>query len=245
MEQDEEVVSARTSSPTTTPPFPSRTPWWAWTYPILAWIILIIHFLVGANVFIDVIAAIALIATVFAAVHHAEVIAQRIGEPFGTLVLAIAVTIIETSLILSVMITGGPGASTLARDTVFASVMIACNGVLGLCLLAGGMRHYEQSFQIQGTSAALAVLAALTVLSLVLPNLTTSVPGPFFNTPSSSLLGWFLWFSTYPLFLCRPSATGRISFPLRAMAKTKITWRFRRLVQLRPVSYFSWRLSSA
>jgi len=150
---------------------------------MVAWIVLTIHVLVGANVVVDIISAIALIATVFAAVYHAEVIAHRVGEPFGTLILAIAVTIIEVSLIVSVMITGGSSAATLARDTVFAAVMIACNGVLGLCLLAGGMRHYEQSFQVQGANAALGVLAALTVLSLVLPNLTQSLPGPVFNTP--------------------------------------------------------------
>jgi len=156
---------------------------------MLAWIALLVHFLIGGNVFMDVTSAIALIATVFAAVYHAEVIAHRIGEPFGTLVLAIAVTIIEVALIVSVMITGGPDTSTLARDTVFAAVMITCNGVLGLCLLAGGLRHYEQSFQAQGASAALAVLAALTVLSLVLPNLTTSLPGPVFNTPQLIFAG--------------------------------------------------------
>jgi Ca2+:H+ antiporter len=156
---------------------------------MLAWVMLIIHFLVGANTVVDVISATVLIATVFAAVYHAEVIAQRIGEPFGTLVLAIAVTIIEVVLIVSIMISEGPDTATLARDTVFAAVMIASNGILGLCLLAGGMRHYEQSFQIQGVNATLGVLAALTVLSLVLPNFTTSIPGPVFNTPQLIFAG--------------------------------------------------------
>jgi len=156
---------------------------------MLAWIILIIHFLVGANTFVDLTSAMVLIATVFAAVYHAEVIAHRVGEPFGTLVLAIAVTVIEVALIVSVMITEGPDTATLARDTVFAAVMIACNGILGLCLLAGGMRHYEQSFRVQGANATLGVLAALTVLSLVLPNFTTSLPGPVFNTPQLIFAG--------------------------------------------------------
>jgi len=183
MEHDKKVASLETSPSTTAPPYPSRTPWWAWVSPMVAWSILIVHFLAGANVFVEVTSAIALIATVFAAVYHAEVIAHRIGEPFGTLVLAVAVTIIEVALIVSLMIAGGPDTATLARDTVFAAVMITCNGILGLCLLAGGMRHYEQSFRAQGANAALAVLAPLTVLSLVLPNLTTSLPGPVFNTP--------------------------------------------------------------
>jgi len=118
---------------------------------------------------------------VFAAVYHAEVVACRVGEPFGTLVLALAVTIIEVALIVSVMITGGPEKAGLARDTVFSAVMIVCNGIVGLCLLAGGMRHREQAFQLQGANAALAVLMALTTLTLVFPNLTTTTPGPTFS----------------------------------------------------------------
>ncbi len=129
----------------------------------------------------------ALIAAVFAAVYHAEVIAHRIGEPFGTLVLAVAVTVIEVTLIVTLMI--GTAAPSLARDTVFAAIMIACNGVVGLCLLAGGVRHHEQGFQVQGASAALAVLAALTTLSLILPNVTTSVPGPLFSTSQLAFAG--------------------------------------------------------
>ena len=114
--------------------------------------------------------------------YHAEVVAHRVGEPFGTLVLAIAVTVIEVALIVSMMITGGPEKASLARDTVFAAVILVCNGIVGICLLAGGVRHREQGFQLQGANAALAVLIALTTLSLVLPNFTTSVPGPAFST---------------------------------------------------------------
>ena len=104
------------------------------------------------------------------------------GEPFGTLVLALAVTIIEVALIVSMMITGGPEKAELARDTVFAAVMIVCNGIVGLCLLAGGMRHREQAFQLQGANAALVVLIALTTLTLVFPNLTTTTEGPTFSS---------------------------------------------------------------
>jgi formylglycine-generating enzyme len=90
-------------------------------------------------------------------VHHAEVIAHRVGEPFGTLILALAVTVIETALIVSVMIAAPAENAGLARDTVFAAVMIVCNGIVGACLLWGGARHHEQGFQVQGASAALAV----------------------------------------------------------------------------------------
>lgn len=121
-------------------------------------------------------AIVILIGSVIAAVHHAEVVAHRVGEPFGTLVLAVAVTVIEVSLIVSLMLTGGADAASLARDTVFAAIMLILNGIVGLCLLAGGLRHHEQRFTLRGVSAALCVLAAMAVLSLVLPNYTSSAP---------------------------------------------------------------------
>lgn len=127
-------------------------------------------------------AALILGGAVMAAVHHAEVVAHRVGEPFGTLVLAVAVTVIEVSLIISLMTSDGGDAATLARDTVFAAIMIILNGIVGICLLVGGVRHGEQAFALKGVSAALCVLAAMAVLSLILPNYTLSVPGPFFTS---------------------------------------------------------------
>jgi Ca2+:H+ antiporter len=160
----------------------NRMPWWAWAWPALACALLV------AAAFIEVTGALAgatallLAATVFAAVYHAEVVAHRVGEPFGTLVLAVAVTVIEVSLIVSIMLGGGPETAGLARDTVFAAVMIICNGLVGVCLLWGGARHFEQGFKLEGASAALAVLTALVTLTLVLPNYTTTTPGPSFTT---------------------------------------------------------------
>src|SRR5262249_33113716 len=123
-----------------------------------------------------------LLATVFAAVYHAEVVAHRIGEPFGTLVLALAVTVIETALIVSVMIAAPAEKAGLARDTVFAAVMIVCNGIVGICLLWGGAQYREQGFHIQGASAALAVLAALTGLTMILPNYASINLGSRYST---------------------------------------------------------------
>jgi len=160
----------------------NRIPWWAWAWPVLAWVVLAGTILGFSGAITNVIAAAILIATVFAAVYHAEVIAHRTGEPFGTLVLALAVTIIEAALIVSVMLTAPAQSAGLARDTVFAAVMIVCNGIVGLCLLLGGARHHEQGFQIAGASAALAVLAALTTLTLIFPNVVVVTPGPFFST---------------------------------------------------------------
>lgn len=158
-----------------------RIPWWSWTWPLLSGVLLGVQAIHGTGGPLAVLEVVVLIATVFASVYHAEVVACRIGEPFGTLVLALAVTIIEVSLIVSVMITRGPEKAGLVRDTVFSAVMIVCNGIVGLCLLAGGMRHRVQAFQLQGANAALVVLIALTTLTLVFPNLTTSTPGPTFS----------------------------------------------------------------
>ena len=118
--------------------------------------------------------AMGMLGCVLAAVHHAEVIAHRVGEPFGTLVLAVAVTIIEVALIVSLMLSDGPSTTALARDTVFAAVMIILNGIVGACLLFGGSRFGEQRFGLYGVSASLATLAAIAVLTLVLPNYTTN-----------------------------------------------------------------------
>jgi Ca2+:H+ antiporter len=159
-----------------------RIPWWAWAWPALAWAVMLVAAFTGAAGPFAAVAGAILIGAVFAAVYHAEVVAHRIGEPFGTLVLAVAVTVIEVALIVFIMLGVEADKAGLARDTVFAVVMIVCNGIVGLCLLMGGARHHEQGFQLQGASAALAVLAALTVLTMVVPNVTTTTPGPSFST---------------------------------------------------------------
>ncbi|OZA17936.1 MAG: ionic transporter y4hA [Novosphingobium sp. 17-62-19] len=130
-----------------------------------------------------VVVIVIVIGVVFAAVYHAEVVAHRVGEPFGTLVLAVAVTVIEVALIVSIMLEGGADKAGLARDTVFAAVVITCCGIVGICLLAGGVRHYVQGFQFQGALTALAVLVPLTVLTLIVPNVTVSSPGSTLNAP--------------------------------------------------------------
>lgn len=124
-----------------------------------------------------------LICCVLAAVHHAEVIAFRVGEPFGTLILALAITIIEVALIVSLMLTGGQlETMTLARDTVLAAVMIILTGIIGVCILVGASKYKEQVFELQGVSVALVTLTAILVFSLILPNYTTSMKGPVYNT---------------------------------------------------------------
>jgi Ca2+:H+ antiporter len=118
--------------------------------------------------------------TVFATVHHAEAIAHRIGEPYGTLVLTLAVTVIEAALIVTMML-GAAGNSAVARDTVFCVIMIVCNGLVGVCILIGGLRHREQEFLVHGANSYLSVIVTLAALTLMLPNYTTTIPGPFFS----------------------------------------------------------------
>src|SRR5580692_5716254 len=121
-----------------------------------------------------------LFGTVFAAVHHAEVIAERIGEPYGTLLLTLAVTIIEVALIATIML-GEKPVPTLARDTVFAVVMIVCNALVGVCILAGGLRYREQDVQVTGSNLYLSVLIVLATITLILPNYTLTTPGPVYS----------------------------------------------------------------
>ncbi|USX22981.1 ionic transporter y4hA [Oxalobacteraceae bacterium OTU3REALA1] len=159
-------------------------PVWAIAGPVVGWLALAGKAL-GAQELLGgaylAVLAIGLFWGVLAAVFHAEVVAHKIGEPYGTLVLAVAVTAIEVALIVSLMIAGGAETTGLARDTVFAAVMLILNGMVGICLLAGGSRHGEQTFTLSGVSAALTTLAAIAVLTMVLPNYTTTTPGPFYS----------------------------------------------------------------
>ena len=180
------------------------TPAWGFAVPAAACVVLVAVWGRPLGWILLLFVAAALIAAVLVAVHHAEVIALRVGEPFGTLVLALAITIIEVSLIVSLMVSGGAAASTLARDTVYATVMIVCNGTVGLCLLMGALRHRVLAFRVEGTNPALSVLATLTILTLVLPSFTTSTPGPtlssvqlvFVGVVSLTLYGVFVFVQT-------------------------------------------------
>lgn len=169
---------------------------WTWATPVVAWLLIAASF---AAALPELLLAIVLIATVLAAVHHAELVAHRVGEPFGTFLLAVAITIIELGLIISLMSAAGEGAASLARDTVFAAVMIILNGLIGACLLIGAIVHKEQSFKQTGVSAALATLCALTVLTLVLPNFTVSEPGPYYSPSQMGFVAIvsFLLYATF------------------------------------------------
>jgi Ca2+:H+ antiporter len=166
----------------------ARIPIWTIATPVFAGAVLLAAGLGFGGIIVAFI-AVGVAASVLAAVHHAEVVADRVGEPYGTLVLALAVTLIEVSLIVSLMAAGGEDASGLARDTVFAAVMIILNGIIGLCLLVGGLMHREQSFSLDGVSAALVALGAIVILTLVFPNYTVTTPGPYYSSSQLGLIG--------------------------------------------------------
>jgi Ca2+:H+ antiporter len=155
---------------------------WTTAVPVLALLVLAVTWGRYLPTVLSVLVAVVLIGAVLAAVHHAEVVAHRVGEPYGSLVLAVAVTIIEVALIVTLMVSGGDDTAALARDTVFAAVMITCNGILGLSLLVGALRHGVVVFNAEGTGAALATVTTLAVLSMVLPTFTTAASGPQFSS---------------------------------------------------------------
>ncbi len=164
-------------------------PIWSLAVPLVAAVLLALSFVLAASTPLLVLAGVALMGAVLASVHHAEVIAHKVGEPLGTLVLALAVTVIEVALIVTLMMAGGAGAAAVARDTVFSAIMIICTGVVGLCLLVGGWRHREQSFRVEGAHAGLSALVALAGLTLVLPTFTTSTTGGTYSTSQLMFAG--------------------------------------------------------
>ena len=154
---------------------------WTVAAPALAVVVLGLTWGRSLPTSVSLLVALPLIGAVLAAVHHAEVVALRVGEPFGSLVLAVAVTVIEVALIVTLMLSGGDDTSTLARDTVFAAVMICLNGIVGLTLLVGALRHHLANFNPEGTGAALATVVTLAGVTLVLPRFTTTESGPQFT----------------------------------------------------------------
>ncbi len=159
-------------------------PLWTMIVPVLAllaWLATLFNLVPGNSAIVDSALATLLAVSVFASVHHAEVIAARVGEPFGSIVLAIAITIIEVGLILTLMLAAPDGGPTVARDTVFSAVMIIITGVVGLCILLGGRKHFEQTIRVRGTASALAALATLATITLILPNFTTTSVGPTYS----------------------------------------------------------------
>ncbi|MBM9623227.1 calcium:proton antiporter [Streptomyces zhihengii] len=184
--------------------------WTVWV-PLAAVVALVLSWGRDLSPLAVVVVALCLAGAVLAAVHHAEVVAYRVGEPFGSLVLAVAVTVIEVALIVTLMVDGGEKSATLARDTVFAAVMITCNGIVGLSLLVAALRHRVAVFNAEGSGAALATVATLAVMSLVLPTFTTSKPGPEFSTAQLTFAAIFS-LGLYSLFVAVQTVRHREYF---------------------------------
>lgn len=173
---------------------------WTVSVPIAALLVLALTWNQKLDGIMVVIVGLFLAGAVLAAVHHAEVVAHKVGEPYGSLVLAVAVTVIEVALIVTLMISGGEKTQSLARDTVFAAVMITCNGILGLSLLIGALRRRLAVFNPEGTGGALATVATLATLSLVVPTFTIGRPGPQFS-PAQLTFAAVVSLALYALFV--------------------------------------------
>lgn len=203
-----------------------------WTYiaPVFAWV-LYLTAPIGGSVLINLLAVIALVVGVLAAVHHAEVVAHHVGEPYGTIILAVAVTLLEASIIVSLMLTGGEGAETYARNTLFAAVMIILNGILGISMLVGALKFKEQSFETKSVTIALVSLVSILVLTLVLPNYTTSIPGPVYS-PSQLIAVALACVIIYGAFLFTQTVRHRPYFLAENSGEQKAVSRNEALISL-------------
>jgi sodium/calcium exchanger protein len=170
----------------------------------------------------------AILVSAFAVVRHAEGLAVRLGEPFGTLVLTLSMSGMEMMMIAAVMYTG-QGESSLARDTMLAIVMIVLNGLVGACLLLGGLRYHEQTYNLYGANAFLSVILPLAVLGLVLPRFTVSSPGPTFSPLQATFLILCRWVSMACSSRSRPGAIATISFHLTSWQ----LWQLRQIITMR------------
>ena len=191
----------------------TRSAWLHWTTlaPITAIVVLALAWGSHPGVVAALGIGIFLVGAVLSAVHHAEVVAHRVGEPFGSLLLAVAVTVIEVALIVTLMADGKPGSETLARDTVFAAVMITVNGIMGVSLLVGALRHRVATFNPEGTGGMFATVTTITTLSLVLPTFTTTKPGPEF-TPAQLAFAAVASLGLYALFVAMQTVRHRDYF---------------------------------
>jgi Ca2+:H+ antiporter len=172
---------------------------WTTLIPILAWIfyssgVIETHFIY------QIVASVLLISSVMAAVHHSELIAHRVGEPYGTIILAIAITVIEVSIIVSLMIAGGQETEALARDTVYAATMLILNGIVGLCLFIGGLKFHVQHFSKHSVTIALVSIVSIVVFALVFPTFTQSVAGGYYSA-SQLMFASFACLAIYTCFL--------------------------------------------
>jgi Ca2+:H+ antiporter len=203
---------------------------WSYAVPVAVWIFYMAMPAEG-NLAVNILAIAALIAGVLSSVHHAEVVAHKVGEPYGTIILAVAVTVLEASIIVSLMLTGGTGAETYARDTLFAAVMLILNGILGISMLVGAIRFKEQTFESKSVTIALVSLVSILVFALVLPNFTTSIDGPIYSIPQLMAVA-FCCIVIYASFLFTQTVRHRQYFLAESSGELKTVSRAEALLSL-------------
>lgn|SRR5688572_9441613 len=199
---------------------PSRLSWTV-LVPVIAVVVLAVLWGRDLSGLIVALVTALLGGAVLAAVYHAEVVAHRVGEPYGSLVLAVAVTVIEVALIVTLMLAGSGQTQSLARDTVFAAVMITCNGIVGLSILVGTLRRDFVVFNAEGSGGAFATVATLTTLALILPTFTTTTPGPEFS-PGQLAFAAIAALGLYALFVTVQTGRHRDFFVPVATAGTAV-----------------------
>jgi len=172
---------------------------WTILIPVLAWALFFTGYING-HASVQAVAGILLMLSVMSAVHHSEIIAHKVGEPYGTIILAVAITIIEVSIIVSLMVAGGSETLTLARDTVYSATMLILNGIVGLCLFIGGLKHHEQTFSKHSITIALVSLVSIIVFTMVVPTFTKTVEGPYYS-PSQLVFVSFACLAIYGCFI--------------------------------------------
>lgn len=183
---------------------------WTTSIPVVA-CLLYYSGLLDNNYIFQAIAGVLLIFCVMSAVHHSEIIAHRVGEPFGTIILAVSVTIIEVAIIISLMTTGGTKYATFARDTVYAAVMLILNGIVGFSLLIGSRKYHTQTFSVHSVKIALVSLVSIVVFTMILPTFTKSQSGPYY-TEAQLLFEIFACFAIYAAFISAQTTKHREYF---------------------------------
>ncbi|HMR45594.1 MAG TPA: ionic transporter y4hA [Bacteroidia bacterium] len=183
---------------------------WTTSIPVLA-CLLYLSGLLDNNLVFQTIAGILLIFCVMSAVHHSEIIAHRVGEPYGTIILAVSITIIEVAIIVSLMTTGGKDYAAFARDTVYAAVMLILNGIVGLCLFIGGRKFHTQTFSPHSVKIALVSLVSIVAFTMILPTFTNSEVGPYY-TETQLLFEIFACLAIYTAFISAQTIRHREYF---------------------------------
>ncbi len=183
---------------------------WTTSIPLLAFALYYSGY-IDNSIFYQIFAGVLLIFCVMSAVHHSEIVAYRVGEPYGTIILAVSITVIEVAIIVSLMITGGEKYASFARDTVYSAVMLILNGIVGLSLFLGGRKYHTQTFSPHSVKIALVSLISIVAFSMILPTFTKGEPGPYY-TEAQIFFEFFACLVIYAAFISAQTTRHREYF---------------------------------